>query len=135
MEVKIESKIGQIQNTPERIFNFLSDFNNLKGMVPPNDKVKDFSVTSDSCQFTIEGIGKAGLRIIEKEPFTTIKLKSENSPYELNLWLQLKEAAAYDTRTKITIKMDLNPMLKMMVQKPLQKFVDELVDRLAMLPY
>jgi carbon monoxide dehydrogenase subunit G len=135
METKFESKIGQINNSAERVYTFLSNFNNLKDIVPPNDKIKDFSVTDESCSFTVEGFGKTGLRIIEKEPNTLLKLKSENSPYELFMWLQFKEVAPYDTRVKITVKIDLNPMLKMMVQKPLQKFVDELADKLSILPY
>ena len=47
---------------------------------------------------------------------------------QFNLWVQLKQVAHNDTKVKITIKADLNPMLKMMVNKPLQNFVDKLVE-------
>jgi carbon monoxide dehydrogenase subunit G len=43
-------------------------------------------------------------------------------------WIQLVKKEEFDTRIKLTIKADLNPMLKMMAQKPLQNFLDKLVD-------
>jgi hypothetical protein len=35
-----------------------------------------------------------------------------------------------DTRIKLTIQADINPMVQMMAKKPLQNFLDLLVDQL-----
>jgi carbon monoxide dehydrogenase subunit G len=135
METTIESKIGQINAPAERVFNFLSNFNNFKHFIPP-DKVKDWESTPDSCSFSVEGLGKTGLRIIEKTPFSTIKITgAEGSPMSFYFWMQLKEANENDTRVKLTIKADLNPFLKMMATKPLQNFVDTLVEQLGKIPF
>ena len=128
METKIESRVGTIAATEERIYNFISNFNNFKQFIP-GDKIKDFESTEDSCKFSVPNMGKLGLRIIEKTPYNTIKVSGDwMANQQFNLWVQLKQAAENDTKFKITIKAELNPMLKMMVSKPLQNFVDKLVE-------
>ncbi len=134
METKFESKIGQIASTPERIYNFLSNFNNFKNLVPP-DKVKNWQSGEDWCRFEVDMIGQAGMRIVEKEPYKTIKIVGEEgSKFDFGFWIQLKEAAPYQTHIKLTMKVDLNPMMKIMASKPIQNMLDTLVDQVSRLP-
>jgi hypothetical protein len=78
----------------------------------------------------VEGIGQAGLRIIEKDPPKLIKISSdEQTSFDFLLWIQLKEVAMDDTRIKITTEVKLNPMMAAMVKKPLKQFVDTLVEQ------
>jgi carbon monoxide dehydrogenase subunit G len=135
METKVESKIGKIASSSEKVFNFFSNFNNYKKLIPP-DKVKNWEADEDYCRFTVEGIGATGLKIIEKTPFTIIKIIGiEGSKFDFFFWIQLKEVANDDTRIKLTIKAELNPMLKMVASKPLQNFVDSLVDQIEKIPF
>ena len=130
---KYTSKIGKINQSDELIYNFLTDFNNLKAIVP-TDKVKDFEATEDTCRFKIEGIGQAGLKIIEKESFKLIKITSEGkSPFSFFFWIQLKpiENEENTTAVRLTIDANLNPMMKMMVGKHLQKGIDAMVDQMV----
>ena len=39
-ETTIESKIGKVESSSERIYNFLSDFNNFEHLVP-QDKIEN----------------------------------------------------------------------------------------------
>ena len=128
METKFESKTGKISSSGQRIYSFVSDFNNFKQFIP-EDKVKDFQSTENNCKFTISGMGEVGLKILEKEPYHTVKITGEGmSNQQFVFWIQLKELSTNDTRIKLTIKADLNPMLKMMASKPLQNFLDKLVE-------
>lgn len=128
--MKIESRIGKIQANEERVFSLISDFNNLQSFAMP-DKVKDFTVDIDSCSFVVDGMGNFAMRIIEREEFKLVKIaNAESMPFKFNLWIQLKKVAETDTRVKVTLKAELNAMLKVMAKKPLTKFVDTLVDRL-----
>ncbi len=128
METKIESKVGKVNANEDRIYNFISNFNNLKTFIPP-DKVQEFQSSEDHCKFNVSGIGAVSLRIIEKEPFKMIKVTGDGmANQQFFLWIQLKQNAENDTRIKLTIKADLNPMLRMMATKPLQNFLDKLVD-------
>jgi carbon monoxide dehydrogenase subunit G len=135
METKIESRVGKINADAERIYTFVSNFNNFKQFIPA-DKIQDYQSTEDSCNFSIPNMGKLGLKIIEKEPFQSVKISGEGMVnQQFNLWMQLKQVDPADTRVKITIKADLNPMLKMMVAKPLQNFVDKLVDAMEQMRF
>ncbi|MBL7110742.1 MAG: SRPBCC family protein [Bacteroidales bacterium] len=126
---KIESRVGIIKSSDEKIYNFLADFNNFKDLIPA-DKVKDWESTEDSCKFKVEGVGQAGLKIIEKEPHTLIKITSdETTPLPFQLWIQIKSVGENDSRIKITVDVDVNPVMAAMVKSPLQSFVDTLVDQ------
>jgi carbon monoxide dehydrogenase subunit G len=126
---KIESRIGFIKESEERIYSFLSDFNNFKNLVPA-DKVKNWESNADSCRFTVEGIGPVGLRILEKEPNKLIKITSEGKkPVPFTVWIQIKEVAEKDSRIKITADVDVNPLMIAMIKSPLKSFVDTLVEQ------
>lgn len=130
---KHTSKTGKVNKSDELIYNFLTDFNNLKSVVP-QDKVKDFEATEDTCKFNIDGVGQAGLKIIEKEPHKLIKISSDGkSPFSFFFWIQLKpiEDSENTTAIRLTIDANLNPMMKMMVGKHLQKGIDSMVDQLV----
>lgn len=128
--MKIESKIGSIPKSDETIYIFLTDFNNFKNILPA-DKIKNWEATTDQCSFEIEGLGKTGMKIIEKEPSKLIKLTAiEESTLKFFLWIQLKSVSENDTRIKITIEPNLNPMMVTMVKGPLKKFVDSLVEQM-----
>lgn len=135
METKIESKVGKLNGSAEKVYGFLSDFRNFSRLIPA-DKVKNWTAEENSCHFTVDMLGDTGLRIIEKEPFSTIKITgAEGGKLDFLFWIQVKEAAENDTRLKLTIKADLNPMVKMMATKPLQNFVDTLIDQLEKVPF
>lgn len=128
--MKIESRIGKVQANEERVFSLISDFNNLQNFAKP-DKVSDFTVDADSCSFAVDGMGNFAMRIIEREEFKLVKIANDASmPFNFNLWIQLKKVSDVDTRVKVTLKAELNAMMKMVAKKPLTKFVDTLVDRL-----
>ncbi len=128
MESTFESKIGKVSLSSERIFNFISDFNNLKDYIPA-DKISNWQSTSDSCHFTVSGMGDVGMKIVEKKPFDLVKVAGDGlGKHDFNLWIQIKEAAEEDSRVKITLKAEVNPVMKLMVAKPVQKFLDMLVD-------
>jgi hypothetical protein len=128
--LKIESKIGKIGNSDENIYNFLADFTNFNALIS-HDRMKNWEATRDTFRFTLDGLGDIGMKIIEREPYGLIKVTGdEKSKFNFNFWIQLKRATEMDTRIKLTIHADINPMVQMMAKKPLQNFLDLLVDQL-----
>ncbi len=133
--LKIESKIGVIKQPAEKIYNYISNFDNFRPLMP-EERVKDFESSGDSCRFTIEGIGQAGLKIIEKEPHKLIKISSdEQTSFDFLLWIQIKEVEPGDSRIRVTTEVKLNPMMAAMVKKPLKNFVDTLVEQAGKLSF
>ncbi len=144
---KYISEIQFINNNQEIIFNYLSNFENLSKYVNegileklteqvPQIKITDFESDRDSCRFNISGLGQAGISIIEREPFKTIKIVSSGSmPIEIILWIQLLPVAAYETKMRLTLQAEMSMMVKMMIGGKLEKGVNQLAETLAKLPY
>ena len=134
---KFESQIKTIPTNIENAFAKLSDLSNLEQVKDkiPQDKLKNVEFDADSFRFTIDPVGKIGLRIIEKDAPKTIKFKSELAPIDFFVWIQLKETAENETKAKLTLEADLNPFIKGMVAKPLQEAIDKLADLIAGFPY
>ncbi len=129
--MKQESKIGKIDAADQKIYEFLTNFNNFKNLIP-EDKVKDWESDEDSCSFSIDPLGKTGFRIVEKAPYNLIKLTSaEKTQYDFLFWIQLKQLGPEQTAVKLTIDVKLNAMMQMMAKKPIQNFLDTLVDQLG----
>jgi len=133
--MRIESHISTIPENEDKIFNFLSDLNNLETMVP-KDNLSSWEFNKDNCRLGISGIGQIGLKITEKEPYKLIKLMSDGeSLYTFTLWIQLKQVSEKETRAKVTLQAELNPFLQALAQKPLQKFIDALADKMKDINY
>ena len=131
-----ESTIYKAECDDDEIFRVISDLNNIekfKNRIP--DQISDLKFDADSCQFSVNPVGEMGIRIIEREPNKTVKFSAEKSMIGFNLWIQTKQVAPDDTRIKVTIKADLNPIIKPMVEGILGKAVNKMAEMLASLPY
>jgi len=129
-----ESDIKTISSNEEVVFDILSDLTNLKKLQDNPDlteKVKDLEFDRDSCSFSVEGLGKLGFKIIEREPFKTIKLESDHALVHVNIWIQLKQVERDETRMKLTLKAEIPTMIKMMVDKKLKEGINKVADFIA----
>ena len=130
MELKVESKVGRLYGNDQRIYALLSECSNLE-QFKINEKVKNWEADRDFCRFTVEGAGDVTIRVVERHPNDLIKFSIVNAQAEnIFLWIQLKNVSPGDTRIKLTTKLDVNPMLKMLISKPLKQGLDKIVDTL-----
>lgn len=131
------SEIKTIYYSDAEIFPVLSDLRKLDLIKDklPQEQIKDFSYDQDSCSVNVSPIGKVRFVIIDREPNSTIKFEAEQLPFELNLWIQLKQTAENETKLKLTVRANLNPFLKPLVSKPLQEGLDKMAETLAAIPY
>ena len=142
MAVQFESNVKHVPYSQERVYNKLSDLNNLEGVRERLDMVKDkldgkledMSFDRDSITLKVQCISLT-LRIIEREPLKCIKFEGDKSPIPLNLWIQILPVTQEEAKMKVTIRAEVNMFMKAMVSKPLQEGVEKLADMLAMLPY
>ncbi len=129
--MKIESKIGKSAYNDLQIYNFVTDFNNFKDLIPEG-KVTGWESSEDQCSFNVDPLGRTGLRIIDKTPSSVVKIGSrpEFSSYQFTIWIQLKKVAENDTRIKITIEPQVSKMLLPMIKGPLKKFADGMINKI-----
>ena len=131
--MRIESRIGHIYATTERVFSLISDFSRINStMLPQNDKIKDVEATADSCTFTIDKAGRFGMRIVERQPNNLLKIESSESPLQFKMWIQLKEYHETETAVKVTLDAEVNALMSVMVKKPLTEFVETLVSKMEL---
>lgn len=126
---RIESEKKTLNKSSKEIFDFLSDFNNFKQLMP--DQVTNWESTSDTCNFTIAGMATLGMKIAEKKPNDYIKvIKNGSAPFDFTLECLMNEKENSTSEVQLAFNADLNPMLKMMAVKPLTNFLNLLVEKM-----
>ena len=125
--IETEKKISP--NSSISLFNFLSDMNNFERLMPA-DKIEKWTSSEDQCEFTIKGMSRIGLK---KEGATSpshIEISSFGKvPFSFSLDIHLGEMSSSETEVSMTFKGDINPFMKMMVEKPLSNFFNMLVSK------
>ncbi|MEG1545924.1 MAG: SRPBCC family protein [Bacteroides sp.] len=134
---QFESSVKVIPYSQHQVYNKLSDLSNLEGLKDklPADKLQDFSFDSNTLSFSVPPVGKITLRIIEREPDKCVKFETVTSPLPFNLWIQLVPDSDIQCKMKLTIKAELNPFIKGMIQKPLQDGLEKIAEMLSQIPY
>ncbi|NLZ95936.1 MAG: SRPBCC family protein [Bacteroidales bacterium] len=134
---EFESQIKKIPFSDEMIFRVLSDLSKLEHMKDklPEDKLKDFWCTPNSCSFSVDPVGEVTFDVIDREPNKTIKFKAQGLPFEVNAWIQLVSKGENDTRMKLTLRAKLNPFIKPMVNAPLTEGIEKASEMIAGLKY
>ena len=125
---KIESKKVEIKKSSEEIYFQISDFNYFKKIIPSNlDNIK---ILNDSiCEFKIEGMPKISLIISEKKPHDFVSMKNHEGKLNFKLNFHINKIEDYST-LKIIFEAELNIMMKMMVEKPLKNFLNNLIEKI-----
>jgi hypothetical protein len=129
--MKIESRIGKSESSDQQIYAFISNFHNFRELLPA-DRVSGWEASEVKCSFQVDPLGRTGLMIIEKQPYSLVKMSSdpEFSSYQFLIWVQLKKMADRDTRIKITVEPQVSKMLLPMIRGPLKKLADSLIDKM-----
>ena len=144
---KYISEIKTIGHNQQVVFNYLSNFETLgaylnSGLIEkitekiPQIRITDFESDRDSCKFKITGLGLAEIRIVNREPFKTIKVESSGGlPLSFTFWIQLLPVDAYQTKMRLTLHAEMSTMIKMMAGNKLEEGINNLADTLSKLPY
>ena len=136
-ESKFESSVKMVPYPQQAVYNNISDLTNLEKVRDrvPEDKVKDFSFDADTVSINVAPVGELKLRICDREEPKCVKFETVQSPVPFNVWVQVLPVDENSSKMKVTVKAELNPFIKSMVEKPLQEGVEKIADALAMVHY
>ena len=136
-ESKFESSVKQVPYPQQAVYNNISDLTNLEKVRDrvPEDKVQDFSFDQDTVSLNVAPVGELKLRICDREEPKCVKFETVQSPVPFNVWVQILPVDENSSKMKVTVKAELNPFIKSMVEKPLQEGVEKIADALAMVHY
>ena len=127
--MKLESSKHVIPQSPETVFNFLSEVKNYKQLMP--DTITKFEVLGDKrFVFALKGMPEIILEIKETIPYNKIILgaASEKMPFLLNI--DIKELSAQSSEAQLLFEGEFNGMVSMMIKSPIQKFINTLGEKM-----
>ena len=127
--IETEKKVSK--NSIDKLFAFLFNMNNFEKLMPA-DKIEKWESSEDQCEFTIKGMARIGLKREESQKPDWIKLSSFGKvPFKFHLTINLDSETEDETHAQIKFEGDINPFMKMMVEKPLKNFFNMLVNKAA----
>lgn len=129
--MNIEGNKVTVNKSSEEVFTFFTDLQNFKTIMPEN--IQKFEVDGDSFLFGLPGMPEIRLVLKEKTPFSNITLGAASSKLPFTLAADIDEVSENKTEVQLKFDGDFNPMMSMMIKKPLTKFVDTLTDNISKL--
>lgn len=128
--MKLESKTVEIGKSPQELYDFLQDMNNFKQLLP-QDKISEWKADADQCSFKVQGAATIGLERVGGEAPNLVNLKStDRAPFPFTLNVHL-DSNGDGTKAHQKFEANVNPFLKMMVEKPLQNLFDHIAERMV----
>lgn len=124
----IESPSVRISKTPAEFFSLMEDLQNMKLVMP--ESVERFEADENTFVFGLKGMPDVRLLIDEVKPPSLLKFKAASSKLDFTLSTILEEGPE-GTMVKYLFEGNFNPMMKMMVERPLSRFIQDLSESTA----
>ncbi|AMC10575.1 orotate phosphoribosyltransferase [Lutibacter profundi] len=125
--MNLESKKSTINKSQKEFFEFLSNLENFRQLMPEN--IEKFEVDGESFIFSLKGMPEIRLVVKEKQEFDKIILGAASSKLNFTLTALINKISDSSCESQLLFEGDFNPMMAMMVKKPLQKFIDTLSEK------
>lgn len=126
--MEINSSIARVEYSTEKLFSKLTSVETYEGLMP---EVAAFTKIDDSrFRFKLGGMPEIGLTIGDKQPNESIVLISSSDKISFSLRGQLTKVSETQTDVQLQFDGDFNPMMAMMVKKPLTQFMESLIDNM-----
>jgi carbon monoxide dehydrogenase subunit G len=122
-----ESRSGSLSCTPKEVFDFVTDIRNFEQFIPEGT-INNWLSEKDTCSFSVSMIGTVSLRIEKREPYKKVIFSGDAlKKNDFSLTLNISENANNNAEVKVLLDAELNPMLKMMANKPILQFLEMLI--------
>ena len=72
----IEGKPAKVNHSIDKVYDFLTSFNNFEPLMP--EQITNWKSDNNSCSFTIQGMADISLTFGEKVPKSFVKLFTRN---------------------------------------------------------
>ena len=129
--MNLESKKITISKKPHYVFEKLENLASFEGLMPEN--IEKFEIDGDSFIFGLKGMPEIRLVLKEKIAYSRIVLGAASSKIPFTLSLELKELEENKTEVQLLFEGKFNPMIGMMVKKPLTSFIATLIENIEKL--
>lgn len=126
MNTILESRVLTIHQEVHELIAHYSKPANFEDLMPP--EVKKFEANEHAFNFALKNLPEVRLNVEEiSEEQVMLKSASEKLPFYLRVKFK---SEGDETKAQIHFEGEFNPMLKMMVSRPLQTFINHLADNM-----
>ncbi|WP_299056137.1 SRPBCC family protein [uncultured Polaribacter sp.] len=129
--MNIKGNTVTVEKSAQEVFVFFSELKNFEQLMPAD--IKKFEVEGDSFLFGLPGMPEIRLVLKNKTEFSNITLGAASSKLPFTLSADFNETGEKSTEVALNFEGDFNPMMAMMIKKPLSKFVETLTENIAKL--
>ena len=126
MSTKFKSEEVTANLNYKDLFKKFTNLNNLKDYLPK--EVEEFESSTDNCSFKIEQLPKMSLQMTEKIAYSHIKFESNESQIPFDMYCYINKNDDNTTNVFLEINMEVNFMMKMLVQKPINIFLEKFTE-------
>ena len=99
------------------------------------DRVQRYHVTKPAVTISANPVGDVSFKITKRVENELIRLEAVSSPLPFNIDVHLSENTPETTKAMAEIKIELNPIIKPMISKPLQDAAEKFGELLTVIPY
>ncbi len=123
----IKSPIVVLQKSADDTFALFSNMNNIAKILP--EQVEVNNVDDDNISFTVKGMGSISLTVDQRVPNSlVVVVPSGKTPFQfkLNMLIDKQQEA---TTCEFNIDAELNFMMQMLAERPLQNLVNKMAEK------
>ena len=125
--MNLEGRKIIVNKSSKELSELLKNPENYKEFMP--DGLNKFESREDGFKFGLQGMPEIALKIDEVTEEKAV-LKSASSSLEFALTAVMKPLNDHQTEVQMLFEGKFNPFIKMMVEKPLQNFINTLSDKM-----
>jgi len=125
--MNLESPKVTISKSPQEVFDFLTKVENFE-QIMPESKQKFETLAEDKFLFQLKGMPELILKQKEQVAPSKVVLGAASDKLPFTLTANIE-----DDGTQLVFDGDFNPMMAMMIKKPIQNFINALAENLSKL--
>lgn len=128
--MNLEGRKIIVNKSSSELAGMLKNPQDYKDLMP--ESLQNFEAREDGFKFGLKGMPEIALKI-ENVSDKEVVLKSASSSLDFVLTGTMNPVSESQTEVQLLFEGKFNPFIKMMVEKPLQNFINSLTDKIEQL--
>jgi hypothetical protein len=125
-----ESRPGRLSCRPGEAFSFITDLRNFDRFIQEGT-ISNWKADKESCSFSVSMVGAVNIRLVSKDEGKKVIYQGDAlSSNDFTIRVDLSDDLSDHSEIRLFLTADLNPVLKMMADKPIRQFLDILINEI-----
>ncbi len=129
--MNLESPKVTVKKSQQEVLEFLSNVENYRQIMP--DNIDKFESKDNAFLFALKGMPEIKLKIDDPTEDHKVSLSSGSDKFPFSLTALVADKDTSSSDVQLVFDGKFNPMMAMMVKKPLQNFINTLIGNIEKL--